>query len=82
MQRAEIEEAVSTAVRKEISGVLASFGIDDDDHKELREDFRHLRRWRKSVEQVQSYTVRAVITAVVGGLLGGVWMGVKALMGK
>jgi hypothetical protein len=50
MERAEIEEAVSVAVRKEISGLLLSFGIEDDDKKELRADFLHLRRWRKGVE--------------------------------
>jgi hypothetical protein len=82
MQRAEIEDAVSVAVRKEICGVLLSFGIEDDDKKELRADFMHLRRWRRSVEQVQSYTVRAVITAIVGGFIGAVWLGFKALMGK
>jgi hypothetical protein len=78
----EIEEAVSTAVRKEITGVLESFGIERDDKKELRADFHHLRRWRKSVEQAQSYTVRAVITAIVGGVLGAVWLGVKGWLGK
>jgi hypothetical protein len=38
MQRPEIEEAVSVAVRKEISSVLLSFGIKGDGKKELRAD--------------------------------------------
>ncbi|MGA7805605.1 hypothetical protein [Bradyrhizobium sp.] len=79
---AEIEEAVSVAVRKEITGALASFGIEGDDRREIKADFQHLRRWRKSVEQVQSYTLRAVITAVVGGVLGAAWLAVKAWLGK
>jgi len=80
--RAEIEEAVSIAVRKEIAGALLSFGIEGDDKKELRVDFLHLRRWRKSVEQVQGYTGAGRDSAIVGGFLGAVWLGVKAWLGK
>ena len=49
---------------------------------ELRADFQHLRRWRKSVEQAQSYTFKAVITVIVTGLVGAVWLGVKVMLGK
>ena len=49
---------------------------------ELRADFQHLRRWRKSVEQAQSYTFKAVITVIVTGVLGAVWLGVKVMLGK
>ena len=49
---------------------------------ELRADFQHLRRWRKSVEQAQSYTFKAVITVIVAGLVGAVWLGVKVMLGK
>src|SRR5689334_11707111 len=37
---------------------------------QLRADLQHLRSWRKSVEQVQSYTFKAVVTVVVTGLVG------------
>jgi ABC-type transporter Mla maintaining outer membrane lipid asymmetry permease subunit MlaE len=49
---------------------------------EMRADFQHLRRWRKSVEQAQSFTFKAVITIIVTGVLGAVWLGVKAMLGK
>src|SRR5712691_300298 len=49
---------------------------------ELRADFQHLRRWRKSVEQAQSYTFKAVITVIVTGLVGAAWLGVKVVLGK
>ncbi|HEV2154765.1 hypothetical protein [Bradyrhizobium sp.] len=49
---------------------------------ELRADFQHLRRWRKSVEQAQSYTFKAVITVLATGLMGAVWLGVKVVLGK
>jgi hypothetical protein len=47
---------------------------------ELRADFQHLRRWRKSVEQAQSFTFKAAIT--VTGFVGAVWLGVKVMLGK
>jgi hypothetical protein len=49
---------------------------------EMRADFQHLRRWRKSVEQAQSYSFKAVITIIITGVVGAVWLGVKAMLGK
>jgi hypothetical protein len=40
--------------------------MEEEDRRELRADFQHLRRWRKSVEQAQSYTFKAVITVIAG----------------
>jgi hypothetical protein len=48
----------------------------------LRADLQHLRRWRRSVEQAQSYTFKAVITVLVTGLVGAAWLGFKAMLGK
>jgi len=76
------QESIDTIVLKAVATVLASFGIEDDDRKELRADFQHLRRWRKSVEQAQSYTFKAVITVLATGLMGAVWLGVKVVLGK
>ncbi|MET4174187.1 hypothetical protein ABIB99_005291 [Bradyrhizobium sp. LA6.1] len=76
------QESIDAIVVKAVASVLASFGIEDDDRKELRADFQHLRRWRKSVEQAQSYTFKAVITVLATGLTGAVWLGVKVVLGK
>jgi hypothetical protein len=65
-----------------IATILTSFGIEDEDRRELRADFQHLRRWRKSVEQAQSYTFKAVITVIVTGLVGAIWLGIKVMLGK
>jgi ABC-type transporter Mla maintaining outer membrane lipid asymmetry permease subunit MlaE len=69
-------------VSRTIATILTSFGIEEEDRKELRADFQHLRRWRKSVEQAQSYTFKAVITIIVTGLVGAVWLGLKVMLGK
>ena len=63
--------AVSTDVADTIEGLMP-----------MRADFQHLRRWRKSVEQAQSYTFKAVITIIVTGFVGAVWLGVKVMLGK
>lgn len=76
------QENINAIVLKAVASVLASFGIEDDDRRELRADLQHLRRWRRSVEQAQSYTLKAVITMIATGLMGAVWLGVKVVLGK
>ena len=73
---------IDAVVLKTIATILTSFGIEEEDRKELRADFQHLRRWRKSVEQAQSYTFKAVITIIVTGLVGAVWLGVNVMLGR
>ena len=73
---------VDAAVLKTIATILTSFGIEEDDRKELCADFQYLRRWRRSVEQAQSHTFKAVITVIVTGLVGAVWLGIKVMIGK
>jgi polyhydroxyalkanoate synthesis regulator phasin len=75
-------ENMDAMVLKTIATILTSFGIEEEDRKELRADFQHLRRWRKSVEQAQSYTFKAVITIIVTGLVGALWLGIKVMLGK
>jgi hypothetical protein len=76
------QEDIDAVVLKAVATTLTSFGIEEDDRRELRADFQHLRRWRKSVEQAQSYTFKAVITVIVTGFVGAVWLGIKATLGK
>jgi hypothetical protein len=73
---------IDAVVLRTMVTILTSFGIEEEDRKELRADFQHLRRWRKSVEQAQSYTFKAMITVIVTGFVGAVWLGVKVVLGK
>ena len=73
---------IDAVVDRAITTVLASFGVEEEDRRELRADLQHLRRWRKSVEQAQGFTFKAVITVIVAGFLGAVWLGIKAMLGK
>jgi hypothetical protein len=76
-KRSDIAEDV---VLKAVATILTSFGIDEDDRQELRKDFEHLRTWRRSVEQAQSLTFRIVVSAIVTGVVGAVWLGFKAVL--
>jgi len=78
LHNAEVDEVVL----KTIATILTSFGIEEEDRAELRADFIHLRRWRKSVEQAQGYGLKAIVTVIVGGIIGAFWMGFKATLGK
>jgi ABC-type multidrug transport system fused ATPase/permease subunit len=81
-QQAIHQSDIEAVVVRAITTILTSFGIEEEDRRELRADFQHLRRWRKSVEQAQSYTFKAVITVIVAGFLGAIWLGVKVMLGK
>src|SRR5580692_4559833 len=50
-------------ILKTIATILTSFGIEEEDRRELRADFQHLRRWRKSVEQAQTDTTDNLASA-------------------
>lgn len=78
MTEAEIKSIVEATVNQ----VLTSFGLEGEDRKEFQADLLHLRRWRKSVEQAQSYTFKMIVTTLVGGFLGAVWLGFQAMMHK
>lgn len=71
-----------TVVLKTIATILTSFGIEEEDRVELRADFQHLRRWRKSSEQITRAGWRAIVTVLVTGICGAIWLGVKAMLGK
>jgi hypothetical protein len=69
-------------VLKTIAMILTSFGIEEDDRLELKADFVHLRRWRKSFDQATSLTFKVVVTTLVGGFLAALWLGIKTMLGK
>lgn len=76
------EDHIDDTVLRTITTLMTSFGLEEEDRRELQADFRHLRRWRKSVEQTQTYAFKTIITVLVGGFLGVVWLGFKTMLGK
>jgi len=76
------ENTFDDVVLKAVATILTSFGMDEEDRAELKADFVHLRKWRKSVEQAQGFALKAAITVIVSGLLGALWLGLKTMLGK
>lgn len=76
------EDHIDDTVLRTITTLMTSFGLEEEDRKELQADFRHLRRWRKSVEQAQSLTFKTIVGVIVTGALGALWLGMKTLLGK
>ena len=75
-------DQVDAAMLKTVSAILTSFGIHDDERKDIAEDFRYLRRWRLGAERVQGIGLTAIITMLVGGVVSALVLGVKAMIGK
>ena len=75
-------DAMDDVVIKAVATILTSFGIEEEDRRELRADFVHLRKWRKSVEQAQGMTMKAMIAVIVSGVAGAVWLGFKTLLAR
>jgi hypothetical protein len=73
---------IDTVVLKTIATILTSFGIEEDDRKELQADFRHLRKWRRSVEQVERVGWGTVISVIATGVCATLWLGFKTMLGK
>jgi hypothetical protein len=74
----EVDEVVLRTIAK----ILTSFGIEEEDRVEMRADFIHLRKWRTSVEQAQGLTFKVIVTMLVTGFAGALWLGIKTTLGK
>lgn len=81
---AEQRDEAEALAEKVVVSVLKSFGIHqgEREQEEMRADFAHLRKWRKSAEQVAGYTFSAIIMTTVTGVVALGWMGFKAIFGK
>jgi hypothetical protein len=74
----EIEDIVKRATLE----TLAALGFDTSKPLDLQADMAHLRKWRKSVEQIERVGWGAIVTTLIGGGLGALWLGFKDLIQK
>jgi len=80
MTRDEVEELVRRAGREGAREALALLGFDTDDPAEIRADQAHLRKWRRSVEQVERVGWGTVAATIIAGGLAALWLGLKDLV--
>jgi hypothetical protein len=81
-EREHAKEHMDEVVIKTIAAILTSFGINEDEAKEFRADFQHLRRSRQAYELVQKTGLKAAITVVITATLGALWLGVTTMLHK
>lgn len=75
-------DTIDDVVLKTVVNLLTSFGFEEDERKELKKDFVHLRRSRISTEALQGLTFKVIVGTVVSGALTALWFGFKAMLGK
>lgn len=91
--RGEVKEAVRAAFRereddeektmlKTVAAILKGFGIDEKEEAEVKDDFRYLRRWRKSSERITGAGLTALVMLIVGGLVSAIWVGFQTTLKK
>lgn len=76
------KDTIDDVVLKTVVNLMTSFGFEENERKELKKDFIHLRKWRKSVDSATSLSFKVVVTTLVSGILAAIWMGAKAMLGK
>jgi hypothetical protein len=81
-ERHHYNDHLDETVLKTVSAILTGFGIEDDERKEIKADFRYLRRFRNSAESVHRVGMATIVTVLITGVLGAIWLAVKTLIGK
>jgi hypothetical protein len=76
------KDTIDDVVLKTVVNLLTSFGFEEDERKELKKDFVHLRKWRKSVDSATGITFKVAVSTLAAGFLAALWMGIKAMLGK
>lgn len=69
-------------VIRTVAGILSGFGIDDTERKEIKEDFRYLRKWRQGSDRVTGIGLTALVTLMIGGFVSALGLGIKTMLGK
>ena len=70
----QMEDIAERAACKTIDKFFTRIGVEVDEPLEMQKDFAHLRRWRRSVETVQSTSLKVVVTTFVTGLIAAVYL--------
>ena len=75
------KDTIRQEVEEGIRSVLKDFGLHEDDRVETVKDLVHLRNHRIAQEQVSGWARKTVITTIILGALGSMWVGFKILIG-
>ena len=76
------ENEIRAVIAETVNETLTKIGIEHDDPVEMQKDMAHLRAWRTSVNEVRTKSMVTVLTILIAGTLGAIWLGFKASIGK
>lgn len=77
LSKDEARDLISEGVKQ----ALTEVGLGGDPF-ELQRDMAHLRKWRTSVDAAQSISFKVIVTTLISGFLGVLWLGVSTFLGK
>lgn len=78
------KEQIEDIVSKTVLATLANLGIradNGDDVDEIREDFRYIRSWRKTVQKTTRTGWLTFITVLASGFLSVLYLGLRTFFG-
>lgn len=71
------DEEIHRIAKVTVHEVLQMAGFDISNPQELQRDLQFIRAWRQSSEAVKRQGLLAVVTIILGGILGLIWLAVK-----
>ncbi|MFG1461705.1 hypothetical protein V5F77_02315 [Xanthobacter sp. DSM 24535] len=80
ISREDLRELIREETNAAVHKAFADIGLYADEAKEreeVREDFRHLRRWRRGTDAMAMTVGRAILLAITSGVMLMLWVGFK-----
>ena len=71
------ETQIRELIAETVKATLTSIGVDVEDPIIMQKDFAHLRSWRVSTEEVKRKSFAALITIIITGVVGALWLAIK-----
>lgn len=70
-------EEMRTLMTEAIKEAFKSLGVDANSPLEVQKDMAHLRRWRMAVDSASGTSFKVMITTLIAGLMGVLWLGLQ-----
>lgn len=74
------EDELKSLVAQSVRETLMVLGVDAENPLEMQRDFQHLREWRQTTDSIKSKTAMVIITVLVTGALGALYVGIKGML--
>lgn len=75
-------DELKVCVREGVTEALIMLGVEADQPLEMQKDFQHLRDWRRASESARKMGMKSVITIMIAGAFGLLWLGITTKLGQ